>query len=350
VSLTIRSVWEKSRQGTVAVNLTKTLSSLTQGLMLRILSGNDDRFVDSGNANAIKEMMSEVSETLGTFNVGDFLPWMDWLDLQGIQRRMKKVHKYFDQVITKIIQQHQQGRARGTPDEQPKDIIDVLLEMEVTDGVSITIENIKAVVLDFFLAGADTTSTTLEWAMSAMVENPEVAKKMQEEIESVVGRERAVKESDLASMEYLQCVVKETMRLYPAVPLLIPHESTEACTVNGYFIPERTRILVNAWAIGRDPIIWDDPLTFRPERFVGRNVDIQKGKEFFDMIPFGAGRRGCPGASMAIVTMELALAQLMHCFQWSVEGELDMSEGFGTSLQRKLDLCVLPAWRLTSWP
>ncbi|KAH9290542.1 hypothetical protein KI387_034659, partial [Taxus chinensis] len=267
VSLTIRSVWEKSRQCTVAVNLTKTLSSLTQGLMLRILSGNDDRF-DSGNANAIKEMMSEVSETVGTFNLGDFLPWMNWLDLQGVQRRMKNVHKDFDQVITKIIEQHQQGRARGTPDGQAKDIIDVLLEMEATDDVSITIENIKAVVLDIFLGGADTTSTTLEWAMSAMVENPEVARKLQEEIESVVGRERAVKESDLPSMEYLQCVVKETMRLYPAVPLLIPHESTEACTVNGYFIPERTRILVNAWAIGRDPTVWDDPLTFRAERFV----------------------------------------------------------------------------------
>nr|ATG29995.1 CYP750C26 [Taxus chinensis] len=347
VSVIIRSVWEKSKQGAVAVNLSKTLSSLTQGLMLQIFSSNDD----GGNSSvtAIKEMMSEVSETAGAFNIGDYFPWMDWMDLQGIQRRMTKAHDYFDQVITKIIEQHQRTRAMEDT-QQPKDIIDALLQMENTDGVTITMENIKAVVLGIFLGGAETTSTTLEWAMSAMLENPEVAKKVQEEIESVVGRERVVKESDLGSMEYLQCVVKETMRLYPAVPLLIPHESTQDCTVNGYFIPERTRILVNAWAIGRDPTVWDDALAFKPERFLGRNVDLQKGKEFFDMVPFGAGRRGCPGASMAVVTMELALAQLMHCFQWRIEGELDMSERFAASLQRKVDLCVVPQWRLTSSP
>ncbi|KAH9330332.1 hypothetical protein KI387_002440, partial [Taxus chinensis] len=183
--------------------------------------------------------------------------------------------------------------------------------------------------VDMFAAGMETSTTSLEWAMSELLRNPHVMKKLQEEIESIVGKDQVVTESNLVYMEYLHCVVKETLRLYPAVPLLIPHESTEDCTIKGpdhaYFVPAKTRLIVNAWAIGRDPNIWEDPLAFNPERFVGTKLDVIRNQEL-SMIPFGEGRRGCPGASMAIKTIEIVLAHLFHCFEWKTEGHVDMTE------------------------
>ncbi|GLJ22355.1 hypothetical protein SUGI_0420900 [Cryptomeria japonica] len=185
--LTVRSVWEISRQ-------------------------------------EIKKLTVEAAVTVGAVNIGDFIPYLDWMDLQGVKRRLKKVHNSIAQVIKKIIEEHQQRRMKLHKEQNAatKGLIDVLLEMESLDGRAITQENIEAIVFDMFIAGVETTSTTLEWAMSEILRNPGVAKKMQEEIESVVGRERAVSERDIGSMEYVQCVVNETLRLYPALPLLLP--------------------------------------------------------------------------------------------------------------------------------
>ncbi|GLJ22352.1 hypothetical protein SUGI_0420820 [Cryptomeria japonica] len=349
--LTVRSMWEMSGKGGKLVNLTMFFSSFSQAVMWRILSGTKISFHGDAHGEEIKKMVSEVTAVVGSINIGDFIPYLGWLDLQGVERRMKKVHNSMDQVISKIIEEHQQRRREFHKEhEQQPDIIDVLLEMESLDGMPITKENIKAIVFDMFVAGTETTSTTLEWAMSEILRNPSVAKKMQEEIESVVGRERAVSERDIGSMEYVQCVVKETLRLYPALPLLLPHESTQDCAVGGYFIPERSRLIVNAWAIGRDPSLWEDPLEFKPERFMGKKVDVVRDKDYFDMLPFGAGRRGCPGAAMADVTMNLVLAQLVHYFEWSVEGDLDMTEVFGVTTPRSVHLLARPALRLPTCP
>ncbi|XP_057869303.2 cytochrome P450 750A1-like [Cryptomeria japonica] len=198
--LTVRSVWEISRQG----------------------SQSDAQV--GGNGEEIKKLTVEAAVTVGAVNIGDFIPYLDWMDLQGVKRRLKKVHNSIAQVIKKIIEEHQQRRMKLHKEQNAatKGLIDVLLEMESLDGRAITQENIEAIVFDMFIAGVETTSTTLEWAMSEILRNPGVAKKMQEEIESVVGRERAVSERDIGSMEYVQCVVNETLRLYPALPLLLP--------------------------------------------------------------------------------------------------------------------------------
>eukprot|EP01018_Ginkgo_biloba_P005302 Gb_29956 [translate_table: standard] len=234
------------------------------------------------------------------FNIGDFIPWLQRFDLQGILK------------------------------EGGEDFVDVLLDMKLRR------ESIKALILDMLLAGVDTSATTLEWALSELLRNPHIMKKAQQELETVVGKSRRVKESDLLYLEYLHCVVKETLRMYPAGPLMISHESMEGCTVGGYHIPAKTRLIVNMWAIGRDPDMWEDPLAFRPERFMEREIDV-RGQNF-EMIPFGSGRRGCPGSLLAIGVVELALAQLLHCFEWSVEGDpadLDTSEAFGLSIPRQ---------------
>ncbi|GLJ49832.1 hypothetical protein SUGI_1058730 [Cryptomeria japonica] len=151
-------------------------------------------------------------------------------------------------------------------------------------------------------------------------------------------------------MEYLACVLKETLRLYPVLPLLLPHESIQDSNVEGYFILTESRVIVNAWAFARDPSVWNDPLEFMPERFMGKDDDFVKAKEFFHMVPFGAGRRGCPGATMAFSIMTITIAQLVHYFDWRVEGELDMTETFGATTPREHELLAFPTLRLPTCP
>lgn len=200
---------------------------------------------------------------------------------------------------------------------------------------------------DMLLAGVETSSATVEWAMTELLRNPKTMARAQHEIESEVGRDRIVRESDLVNFEYLRCVVKETLRLHPAGPLLVPHESTQGCNVGGYYIPPKTRLFVNIWGIGRDESVWEDALEFKPERFIGSSIDL-KGQHF-ELLSFGTGRRGCPGMSMGLSAAYLFVAQLIHCFDWSVEGGLDRDEVFGLSLPRKFPIVALPSSRLTTY-
>ena len=198
------------------------------------------------------------------------------------------------------------------------------------------------------VGSTDTSATVIEWALSELMKNPQVMKKLQKELEDVVGLERMVEESDLDGLEYLDMVLKETFRLHP-IPLLLPHEAMEDCTVNGFHIPQKSRVIVNIWAIGRDPSVWNDAEKFFPERFVGSNIDV-RGRDF-QLIPFGSGRRGCPGMQLGLTVVRLVVAQLVHCFDWELPNnmlpnELDMSEEFGLTTPRAKHLLAIPTYRL----
>jgi len=357
VSAMIRSVWEESESGRMGVNVSKAVSTLNSNIVWRILASRKFSDDDLGGVfKGFKDLLVEVMTTVGAFNIGDYIPYLDWLDLQGIKRRMKKTHKTFDEFAEKIIDDHVAHRmaaaSNGQKEEEPhvKDFVDVLLQKAEADS-KITRETIKAVVLDMFVGGLESTSATIEWAMSELLRHPNVMKRLQEEIDSVVGQSGKVKESDLATMKYLHCVVKETMRLYPGGPLMVPHESVEAVTVAGYFIPKKTTVMVNVWAIGRDSNVWGEYASeFKPERFMEEEHINLTDQSDFSMIPFGAGRRGCPGASFAIPSIELALAQLMRNFYWRVEGDpsrLDMTEMCGVSMPRQVPLCAYPRLRVS---
>lgn len=184
----------------------------------------------------------------------------------------------------------------------------------------------------------------MEWAISELLKNPRVMKKAQAEVRQAFKGKTKVVESDIQSLDYLKLVIKETLRLHPPGPLL-PRETREKCEVGGYEIPVKTKVLVNAWAIGRDPNIWTEPECFKPERFQGSLVDF-KGTNF-EFIPFGAGRRICPGISFATANIELALAQLLYHFDWKLPNgikleELDMSETFGITARKKHNLHLIP--------
>jgi len=186
---------------------------------------------------------------------------------------------------------------------------------------------IMGLLVNLFTAGTGTTSIAVEWAMSLLLNNPEVLKKARTEIEASVGKSRLVTAEDVPRFTYLRCIINETLRLYPPVPLLLPHQSTADCKVGGYHVPKDTMIMVNAYAVHRDPTMWENPHEFRPERF-------EDGKaEGLLLIPFGMGRRKCPGEAMALRVVGLILAALIQCFDWDqVDGvQVDMTEGLGTS-------------------
>jgi cytochrome P450 len=194
----------------------------------------------------------------------------------------------------------------------------------------------------------DTSTMIIEWVMSELMKHPRVMKKVQKELDDVVGLERMVEESDLDGLDYLDMVLKETFRLHP-IPLLLPHEAMEDCVVNGFHIPKKCRIIVNIWAIGRDPSVWSDAAKFFPERFVGSKIDV-RGHDF-QLIPFGSGRRGCPGMQSGLTVVRLVVAQIVHCFDWELPNnmlptELDMTEEFGLTTPRAKHLLAIPTYRL----
>ncbi|GLJ23359.1 hypothetical protein SUGI_0441990 [Cryptomeria japonica] len=316
-------------------------------------SGTDEEAVEC------TKLVKEIALLTGKFNLGDFIYVCKNLDLQGYEKQMKDVHRRFDCLMEKILKQHEAEAGGGADsDGRPKDLIDILTSISNNEEaeMKLTRENIKAFILDIFAAGTDTSAISTEWAFSELMKNPHIMKKAREEVDFVVGSERLVEESDIPKMIYLQAIVKETLRLHSPGPITV-RESTEDCNIEGYFIPAKTRVFVNIWAIGRDPNYWENPLEFQPERFLSNdtcsNIDVRG--QHFHLIPFGSGRRGCPGTSLALYFMNTALAAMIQCFDWKVNDgkEIDMEEGVGLTLPRANPVeCIatprfsqLPTWK-----
>ena len=201
-----------------------------------------------------------------------------------------------------------------------------------------------------FLGGTDTTATTIEWMMAELLKHPNIMKKVQEEVRNVVGKKSKVDVDDINKMDYLKCVIKETFRLHPAVPLLLPRETSANIKLGGYDVPSDVTVFINVWAIQRDPNWWEKPEEFIPERFENSSVDF-KGQDF-QFIPFGFGRRGCPGLLFGVASVEYVIANLLYLFDWKLPageiGEnLDISELYGLTVNKKVPLHVLPISHLS---
>lgn len=204
----------------------------------------------------------------------------------------------------------------------------------------------KIMAQDMFIAGTGTSSLTIEWAMSELLKNPRVMKKLQVELRQKLIGKKKIHESDIQELDYLKLVIMETLRLHPPLPLLLPRECRETCEIGGYNISVKTKVMINVWKIGRDPDYWIDPESFVPERFSVSSVNMM-GKDF-EYFPFGAGRRMCPGIMMGLANMELSLVMLLYHFNWELPGgsrseDLDMSESFGGTLKRKHPLLLVPS-------
>ncbi|KAF3440441.1 hypothetical protein FNV43_RR18725 [Rhamnella rubrinervis] len=335
-----------------AVDLTAKVSSLSADMSCRMIMGKKfevSEFDERGFSAVIQDAM----KLAATPNLGDYIPQIARFDFQGLTKKMKKVGTVFDNFLEKIVEEHIQCSRNDNNEEEDKakDFVDVMLGFLDSEESEYRIErpNIKAIILDMLSASIDTTSTTIDWALAELIRNPDILKKVQKELETKVGVERMVEESDLESLDYLNMVVKETLRLHPAGPLMLPHKAREDCTINGFHIPQNASVIINAWAIGRDPHAWTEPNKFFPERFVKSDIDF-RGHDF-QLIPFGSGRRSCPGIQLGLTVVRLVLAQLVHCFDWELPngmlpGELDMTEVFGLSVPRAKHLLAIPTCRL----
>ncbi|XP_073002628.1 cytochrome P450 93A2-like [Typha latifolia] len=316
-------------------------------------SGSDN------DAEVVRNVVKEVAELAGRFNLGDYIPVFEKLDLQGFKKRFEVARKSFDELMERILKKREEERRTkkvmglvGGEGERVKDLLDILLDIyeDKEAEMRLTMDNIKAFILDMFVGGSDTSGITIDWALGELLTHPSVLHKAVAEIDSVVGKSRLVDESDIPNLPYLQAIVKETLRLHPSGPL-IPRMSTEDCTVGGYDIPANTRLFINVWAINRDPNYWKDPLRFYPERFIeGEQQATDIRGQHFHMLPFGGGRRSCPGASLALLVIQPTLAAMIQCFDWKVNSPVDMTEGLGITLPRAQPLTCMPICRLDSFP
>ncbi|XVE96518.1 hypothetical protein REPUB_Repub02eG0229500 [Reevesia pubescens] len=228
-------------------------------------------------------------EWAGKPNLADFLPVLKWLDPHGIKRNMVRDMGRAMKIVSRFVRERIE-ELKLAKENTTKDFLDVLLEYEgegKEGPCRISNQDVIIIILEMFFAGSETTSITIEWAMAELLRNPESMTKAKEELDRVIGPKRKVEESDVDKLPYLQAVIKETLRLHPAIPLLLPRNAIQDTNYLGYLIPKETRIFVNVWAIGRDPESWEDPLTFKPERFLGTKIDY-KGQNF-ELIPFGSG-------------------------------------------------------------
>ncbi|CAK9159208.1 unnamed protein product [Ilex paraguariensis] len=300
-----------------------------------------------------QELLDELFLLNGVLNIGDWIPWINFLDLQGYVKRMKALCKKFDRFYDHVFDEHRAKRAREKKDFVAKDMVDVLLLLADDPDLEVKLHNdgVKAFTQDLMAGGTDTSLNSLEWTMSELVKHPHIIKKATEELDRIVGKDRWVEERDIPQLPYMDAIIKETMRLHPVVVLLAPHLALEDCNVAGYNIRKGTRVFINTWSIGRDPSLWDEPEEFRPERFLGKGIDV-KGQSF-ELLPFGSGRRMCPGYSLGLKMIQSSLANMLHGFNWKLPGNmkeenLSMEEVFGLTTIRKFPLVAVLEPRLSA--
>ncbi|KAL5556176.1 hypothetical protein UlMin_038412 [Ulmus minor] len=316
------------------VELQPMFTDLTFNIIMRMVAGKryyGEDVTDKEKASQFKTIMKEVFANGGAANPGDFLPFLNWFGMDGYANKVRRIAKRADAFVQGLIDE--QRSMRGSKNT----MIDHLLSLQESQPEYYTDQIIKGFVLVMLVAGTDTSSVTMEWVMSNLLNHPQVLKKAKDELDHHLGQgpeEHLVDESDVSKLYYLQSIISETFRLYPVTPLLVPHFSSDDCTIGGFDVPRDTIVLVNAWAIHRDPKLWDHPENFNPERFEVGESEIHK------LVLFGLGRRACPGQFLAQRVIGLTLASLIQCFEWKRIGEeeVDMREGKGANLPKATPL------------
>ncbi|KAF8016907.1 hypothetical protein BT93_H2188 [Corymbia citriodora subsp. variegata] len=303
-----------------SVDLSDGFASLTNNIICRVALGR--KYSDGKQGKKFKGLLADLMWLIGIFNIGDFIPRLAWINkLTGVDAKAELITREFDQFLNEVVEEHRRKIEEKSigGGENSRDFVDVLLEMEKDKT-------------DMLAGATDTTYSVIDWAMTELLRHPQAMKILQTEVRKIANGKPNITDEDLKNMHYLRAVLKETLGLHPPIPLLVPRLSSQDIKIRGYDIALGTTVITNVWTIGRGPSTWDKPDEFKPERFLNSSVDF-KGQDF-ELIPFGAGRRGCPGTSLAMATNELVLANLVDKFDWALpEGlkaeDLDMTECTG---------------------
>ncbi|CAN4097856.1 unnamed protein product [Withania somnifera] len=336
----------RSTKGSRVVNLTQKILRYTNSVTCRSAFGKLNT-----NQDELINLLRDVLDTLGGFDVADLFPsWKILHKVSGVESRLLKLHQKVDAALENIVSEHIKKQALGSKGNGDQlvggeDLVDVLLRIKENGELQfpITSDHIKAIISDMFAAGTETSAATIIWALSEMMKRPEIMAKAQNEVRQVFKGETNFDEEDLDKLTYLKLVIKETLRLHPPSTLL-PRECRKQTYIDGYMIPPKTRVLINTWALGRDPESWDNPESFLPERFENSPVDYMGN--YFEFIPFGSGRRICPGMQFGLTNVKHPLARLLYHFDWALPygdnpQDLDMIEKNGLSAAKQKDLCLI---------
>uniref|UniRef100_A0A0D9X3I0 Cytochrome P450 n=1 Tax=Leersia perrieri TaxID=77586 RepID=A0A0D9X3I0_9ORYZ len=338
----------KAAMSAATVDMSEILHS-SNDLICRAVSGKF--FRKEGRNRLFRELIDTNGALLGGFNLENYFPGLARMKLVSkiICARAMRVRSKWDELLDKLIDDHVANKLLLAHDREENEehqddsaFIDVLLSRQEEYGF--TRDHIKAILLGMFEAGTDTSYLVLESAMVELIRNPDVLAKLQDEVRTLVRRgQDMVTEDDIIDMVYLKAVIKETLRIHPPAGLNIPHLTREDCEVNGYMIPTGTRVIINLWALNMHVDFWDKPDEFLPGRFMDvdnkRTIIDFKGKDF-QFVPFGSGRRMCPGIHTATATIEIMLANLVYCFNWKLPAglkkeDIDMTKVFGLTVHRK---------------
>ncbi|XP_019174415.1 PREDICTED: cytochrome P450 CYP82D47-like [Ipomoea nil] len=342
--------------GHVLVEMKKWFGDLTLNMVLQMVVGKRIFGTDEKEGRLCQRVVRDFVKFLGIFVPADARPFLGWLDIGGCEKSMKKVAKEMDSLADEWLQDHRRKKeAMGdgyTICDGEKDFMDAMLsQIEGIDLNGCSADTaIKATCMSMIASGTDTVMVVLTWALSLMMNNPHVLKMAQEELDMVVGKERKVNELDNNNLIYLQAIVKETLRMYPAAPLGGPRIFTGDCTIYGFHVPKETWLFFNMHKLQRDPQVWSSPHEFKPERFINCHKEVDVFGRNFELIPFGIGRRICPGTTFSLQMLHLILANLLHSFELSNVSHvgIDMTETIGLSNLKGTPLEVLLAPRLSA--
>ncbi|KAL2543507.1 Cytochrome [Forsythia ovata] len=338
---------DEARETQEAIHVGRLVFGTTLNLLSNTMFSVDMLDPKSDALKELKVLIAKIMELAGKPNISDYFPFLKSFDFQGIRGEIKVSYDRLHDLLDKIIDQRLKRRASGSC--WTGDFLDVLLDHTEERGPDkLDHLDVNLLLMDLFIGGTDTTTTTMEWAMAELLHNPAILAKVKQELSVEIGSEKDVQEQDLSRLPYLEAIIKETMRLHTTAPLLLPHRAEADVQICGYTIPKHTQILVNAWSISRDTNYWDEPTKFKPERFLNSEIDF-RGKNF-SFIPFSAGRRICPGLNLGVRMVSLILANLVHKFEWKLPNavepkEMDMKDKFGITLQKAEPLVAFPVTR-----
>ncbi|KAK4491814.1 hypothetical protein RD792_002590 [Penstemon davidsonii] len=320
------------------VNVEEVAFITALNLMSNTLFSMDFAKFDCSGGLELKRIVQDVVVTLSAPNIADFFPVLGAIDPQGIKRKadvcVGKLLGMFEEIIDERLKKRDDSNSL-----EKFDMLETLLHLSQGNEYDLSYNEIKHLLLDLFLGGTDTTSNTVDWAMTELLLNPSKMSNLKNELNLAVGKGKKVEESDISKLPYLQAVIKEVFRFHPPAPFLIPHKADADIEIDGYMISRNTQVIINVWSIGRDSRVWSNPDSFEPERFLESKIDV-KGQDF-ELIPFGSGRRICPGMPLAHQMIHLMVATLVHNFDWKAK-ELNTNDKFGLSLRRVLPLKAIP--------